>query len=141
MVSVGIDKETGNKIEGFLVKEEETERAFIIPKDGLKIINGKPVVKKIREIEIMSEKSMTPYWDATGYPICVGDTLQIKTGQEGTVSVTEEGDVVFVIEDIDGSERFCYITLMWIVNTGAQVTKDKYTGSIKSFEKGYAREF
>ncbi len=141
MLSTGIDKETGNPVTGYIVKEASSERVFIIPENGLKIIDGKPVIQKIREIEVMSEKTFTPFLDTTGYPICVGDTLEIKSRKIGKVQLLHDA-IVFVTDcTMDGDETYTFISPHWIISNGAQVTRDEYSGYIKPYQAGYAREF
>ena len=139
MLTTGIEKDSGNPITGYVVKDAETERTFIIPEDGLVIENNKPVIIKIAEIEILSEKTVTPFVDAVNYPICIGDIMQTRDNVVGKVELRDNAPVLSVESDCE--RRLYFLSKAWILKNAAQVVRDEYAGYIKAYRAGYAKEY
>lgn len=138
MLYTGISTETGNPVTGYLIKDQRGN-PYIFPSDKTDVQDGK-VKGKLVPVEVFSEKGITPFKDAAGYPICVGDIVQIRTSQIGAIEIRDDSLVWVTNDTFDCAEMFSYLTELWIIRNGAQVVGDRYAGQTKEYKKGYAYE-
>ena len=141
LIASGISIKDGTTVTGFLIKDRDSERLFIIPESCVTVKGDNIKIGKAVEVTILSDQEETPFYDICGNRIKINDLIETKDGEVGTVNFDTKTNILSVVfHDQMGTPcRTAPLFCCDIEHNGYQVIGNHYSGRTSNYRDGYCR--